>query len=145
MQLLEVFGRILANLSSLGRSRCISFQRKLEASEPSPFILARLQQFSQSVLTEANSALDLMNSQGLLSGSTMVISFLTSTLFQSAVDMVVTFSGVVSLTYLIVWKKDWGSMEEDGVMVSNHLQGHSLLTIKCGTDYDGISGVLQFP
>ena len=60
LQRLDVLGRILDSLSSVGRSWWGSFQRKLVASDPIPFSLALLQEHSQSVVGEANSALVLM-------------------------------------------------------------------------------------
>ena len=95
------FGKILASLISVGSRRCKSFQRKEEASDPIPLILERLQLISQSLSGEASSDLDLMYSPGWSIGSIMVISFSTNTLYHSAVVMVVTFRGVLSLTHLI--------------------------------------------
>ena len=108
LQYLDELGRILANLSSLGRSLCRRFQRKLVASGPRPLSLALLQLLSQSVSGEASSALHLMSFQGLLMGSYMVISCSTSNLYQLAVDIVVTFKGVFSLTCLMMLKNEAG-------------------------------------
>ena len=107
-QLTVLRGRILASLSSVGSRRCRSFHRKLVASDPKPFSCARLQLVSQSVLGEAHSALHLMYSLGPSSGSTMVIFSSTRTVYQSARDIVATFSGVPSLTSLIMEKNEAG-------------------------------------
>ena len=97
----EEFGRILASLCSVGRSLWSNLQRKLVASDPRPFSLARLQLNSQSVLGENSSALDLMNSLVLASTWTMVTSCSSSTLYHLAVVIVAMFKGVLSLTNLI--------------------------------------------
>ena len=85
---------------------CSSFQRKLVASEPRPFSLARPQVSSQSVLGEDSSDLDFLYSMELVSVSTMVTSSSNSTLYHSAVVIVATFKGVLSLTHLIELKKE---------------------------------------
>ena len=81
LQWLGVLGRILDSLSSVGRMRWSSFQRKLVASDPSPFNLALLQEHSQSVAGEASSALVLMYSMWLSAASIMVMFCSTKTLY----------------------------------------------------------------
>ena len=72
------FGSILASLCSVGSRRCSSLNKNEVASEPSPFSLARLQEFSQSVLGEINSDLVLMYCMELSTYSIMVMSCSTS-------------------------------------------------------------------
>ena len=107
LQLLGVFGKILDNLSSVGRRKWSSFQRKLVASDPSPFSLALLHEHSQSVAGEANSVLVFLYCIMLsaASTSTMVMFISTKTLYHWAVDMVHTFSGVSDLTLHMMSKK----------------------------------------
>lgn len=102
----EVFGRILDSLASVGRRQCSSFQTKLVASEPRPLVLACFQLDSQSVVGEASSVLDLIYSLWLSASSTMVISCSTINLYHWAVDMVATFKGLSSLTFMMVSKKE---------------------------------------
>ena len=99
LQFAEEFGRILATLSSVGSNLWRSFHRKLVASEPMPFILALFQLTSHSVLGDASSDLDLMNSMVPSSLYSMVTSFSSSTLYHCAVVMVATFRGVLFLTH----------------------------------------------
>ena len=97
----EVFNLILASLSSVGRSWCRSFQRKVVASDPIPFSLARLQLVAQSVVGDATSALHGLKILGMSSGCTMVMLSSTSTVYHCETVMVVMLRGVVSLSIVI--------------------------------------------
>ena len=105
LQLEELFGRILDNLSSVGRRWWTNLHRKLVASDPNPFSLHLLHVLSQSFVGEESSAHDMMKSIWLSSNWCMVTSSSTRSLYHCLVDMVATLRGVVSLTWRMVWKK----------------------------------------
>ena len=80
VQLEVLFGRILDNLSSVGKRWWTNFHRKLVASDPNPFSLHLLHVLSQSFVGEESSALDMMKSLWLSSNWCMVTSSSTRSL-----------------------------------------------------------------